>query len=351
MDYSYQIAWHLGENYPDWGAAPRGNLVRLDTAHQGEWLDSVVGPSVETGEPMVYHILKCELCICIHAWPLPDAAALATYYEALFYQQEKPDYLERYTADEAWWKQCVHEPLITQVESHWYQEFAIRPQWPHMLEVGAGPGMALAVGKDRGWKTFAIEPSPLCAAHLRAQGHRVYQGTLEGYQAALEGIPRTYHLLYLYEVLEHQPCPEDFLLRCYDLLAPGGMLVIAVPNDASPLQYAVCGKLRIPPYWWAPPQHLFYFSPKFLQLVVRRAGFTIRDMRGTYPMERFILEENQNYLGNDRIGRRVHQWRMQEELRVTKSGLWQERAHQYRTAMEAYRQGREIYCIAQKPWE
>ena len=67
----FQMEHHFSTDYGEWGSAPRGPLIRCDRAHQGELMDSVIGPDVTTGKPMVYHILRCELCIAIHAWPLP----------------------------------------------------------------------------------------------------------------------------------------------------------------------------------------------------------------------------------------------------------------------------------------
>lgn len=60
--YDFQLAWHDNPHtYPEWGSSPRGPLIRCDAAHQGELMDSVIGPDVVTGKPMVYHVVRCEL--------------------------------------------------------------------------------------------------------------------------------------------------------------------------------------------------------------------------------------------------------------------------------------------------
>jgi 2-polyprenyl-3-methyl-5-hydroxy-6-metoxy-1,4-benzoquinol methylase len=154
-------------------------------------------------------------------------------------------------------------------------------------------------------------------------------------------------VLYLYETLEHQPCPEEFLLLCADMLAPGGVLVVVVPNDYNPLQLQAQQQLGIPRWWLAPPQHLHYFTPKTLQLLVRRCGFRIADMRGTYPLEQHLLT-GENYIGNDMVGRKVHSARKAIELHAVGN------AEDWDTLMAKYRGnlvdriGREIVCIAQK---
>mgnify|MGYP001591419125 CR=1 FL=1 len=349
MTDDFQLSWHVDvDSYPEWGSAPRKPLVQLDFAHKGEWMESVIGPDVVTGKPMVYHILRCELCIAIHAWPLPEPAALATYYAEQFYQVEKPDYVERYQRDYVWWSTCVHEPLLRQCQEA-LSRTGLKDEVVRFLDIGAGPGIALDCAKQLGWQTWGIEPNIRLCVALEQRGHYMIVGTLEesglSCHGALDG--RGADILYAYEVFEHQPCPEDFLLRCYDLLEEGGLLVCVVPNDYSPIQLAAQAKLDLPSYWLAPPQHLWYFSPKTLQLLLRRTGFQILDMRGTFPIDKFLLEEGRNYIGDDAMGRRWHTFRMQDELYAVERGQWAQREQEYRFNL-TQRIGREIVCIARK---
>lgn len=312
--------------------------------HEGQVLATVVGPDPVTGAPMVYTVRDCIRCQVVHVMPLPSREALQDYYEREFYQHEKPDYIARYEEDRAWWETCVHGPLLRQAGD------ACGQVTPHLsiLDVGAGPGIALDVAAGDGWQTAAIEPSPVCAQRLRERGHWVYQGSVEGYHEAVKDMGRQYHMVYLYEVLEHQPHPEAFLRCCLDLLKPGGILVVCVPNDGSPLQEEVCKHLQCEPYWYAPPQHLTYFTGATLQRLLQRCGLSIVDIRGSYPLETHILA-GRNYLGNDTLGREVHRLRMQDELDVCAMGAWQNREESYRDNMQMRGWGREILCLARKP--
>lgn len=343
--FPFVLETHVGDDFPDWGAAPRGSLIRLDMAHAGELLEGVVGPDVETGKPRVYWVIKCELCLVIHAWPLPLPQALAHYYANQFYQAEKPDYVERYHRDAEWWKTCVHGPILAQC-SVMMSHAGYEKEQVHFLDIGAGPGIALDVAKERcGWTTSGIEPNAALCEQVSRRGHLMRQGTFEE-TTGLYRCPIA-HVLYTYEVLEHQPCPEDFLLRCYDLLEEGGLLVCTVPNDYNPLQLAAQKKLGLPSYWLAPPQHLFFWTPKTLQLCLRRAGFQILDMRGTFPMERFLLDGRCCYIGNDAVGRACHTERMAYELEAVRSGKWAQLEQGYRFNL-TQRVGREIVAIARK---
>lgn len=358
MQEDFQLAWHTGDDHPEWGSAPLRPLVAFDMAHRGEWLDSVIGPDPVTGTPRVYHIVRCELCIAIHVWPLPSAEALAQYYATTFYEKDKPDYLERTERDRPWWEACVWQPLLEQCVQA--TECGAEPtEQLRLLDIGCGPAVSLDVAAKMGMETYGIEPNALVADRARRLGHNIYDGTLdtcikedadsENYQEYVtyaSDVQRLFHIVTAYEVLEHQPEPENFLLRCYDLLRPSGILVVVVPNDYNPIQMAAQVNLGLAPWWLAPPQHLFHFSPKTLQLQIRRCGFTILDMRGTYPIDQALLH-GRNYIGNDTLGRQVHRERMVWELDMLAKGKWPQVEAQYRANLQQ-RIGREIVCIARK---
>ncbi len=347
MNDDFQLLQHYSDDWPEWGSAPRRPLIECDGAHKGELMDSVIGPDLMTREPMVHHVIRCELCILTHVWPLPNPEALAGYYTDQFYQLDKKEYVFRYEQDREWWEQCVHGPILSQCQ----QQLSLHHQAnARFLEIGSGPGIALDVASNRfGWHATGMEPNADLCLSLRQRGHFFFHGTLEDYMKFRTKFPEaveTWDILYLYEVLEHQPNPESFLLDCYELLNPGGLIVVCVPQDYSVLQMEAQHKLNLKPYWLAPPQHLNYFTPKTLQLLLRRCGFQILDARGTYPLEQFLLD-GRCYVGNYSLGRECHQERMKEELSDIASGKWAEREEVYRENLKK-RIGREMIFIARK---
>lgn len=348
MYHDFQLAHHDGSDWPEWSSAPRKPLVEFCGAHKGEWMDSVIGPDAVTGAPMIYHVVRCELCIATHVFPLPDAEALAHYYAHTFYQHDKPAYVERYERDREWWTECVYKPIFAICNS--VRHLPSDTTWPRFLDIGAGPGIALDIAQRCGYDTMGIEPNAWLCEALINRGHYMRQGVIDQFtdaQLRVVGEDRhVFDVIMAYEVLEHQPYPEEFLLRCYDLLEDGGLLIVAVPNDYNPLQLAACQQLHLSHYWLAPPQHLFYFTPKTLQLLLRRCGFTILTARATYPMERFLLD-GRNYVGNDELGRQCHAERMADELTAVHHGQWIQREQEYAANM-TQRVGRELLFIARK---
>jgi SAM-dependent methyltransferase len=330
--------------WPEWGADMPSYLPwhvwtsPTGAHHAGYLLDTVIGPSVETGQSMVYEVLRCEPCIAIHVTPLPDPAALATYYSARFYQEDKPSMLDQYLEDLPWWSQCVYQPLLQQCHDFLWQKNNIR-----FLDIGAGPCLSLDCGKAFGWHTYGIEPNNMMCQLGMANGHSMFLGTWE----TVDFPPSVFDIIGLYEVLEHQRCQESLLFYAWELLKPGGILYCVTPNDYSPIQYQAVSTLGCSRYWLAPPMHLFYNTPKMLQLCVRRCGFTIVDLYGTYPLDQALLE-GENYISHPALGREVHRRRMMDELVVAEQGRWQERRAEYRWNLAHHRVGREIVVIARK---
>lgn len=335
--------------WPDWGCAPPPHAHYAyeyrtgpdGDMHAGEVLATVTGRDPARPDTRrEYEVLRCHLCINIHVWPLPSAPALASYYAERFYENVHPDMVAHYEEDAAWWAACMHGPLLDTAVA------CLMPstKMPAILDIGAGPGLLLREAQRRGWATMAVEPSPTCAARLQSAGHAVWSGSLEDFMQSASRA--SYDIVTMWETLEHLPYPEKTLLMVADLLRPGGALAIVVPNDYTAAQLTARERFHLPPWWLAPPDHVNYFSPKTLQLLVRRCGFTQRHMRMTFPMiEHFLLGQGRNYVGNPALGRRCHHERVAHELALAQAGHWQEVEAEY-VANVATRTGREIVMVA-----
>jgi len=145
-----------------------------------------------------------------------------------------------------------------------------------LLDVGCGYGGFIALMLERGWDAEGVDPSPTVVNAALKKGRPVHLGTLAGMQAP-EG---TYDAVTMFYVLEHLPDPTGALKKAFDLLAPGGILLLRVPHTTpivrllSPLGFG--GALYDPPF------HLYDFSPAVLVEMLRRTGFA--DVR-TIPGE------------------------------------------------------------------
>src|SRR5438105_414530 len=98
-----------------------------------------------------------------------------------------------------------------------------------LLDVGCASGLFLSLAHRTGWQVTGVEPSEVlfrkAEAALKDIGE-VYCQTLEA-----ANLPAgSFDALTLWDVLEHVPDPLGFLQTCRDLLRPGGLLFLNIPN-------------------------------------------------------------------------------------------------------------------------
>lgn len=308
-------------------------------------MGAVVGESVTTpGKQVVYYILRCELCILTHIYPLPSEDALSAYYARCFYAGPASQEVTQHERDREWYETCCYGPVLTQCQDILATQGITHI--PKVLDIGAGSGVLLDTAQKHGMQTMGIEPDSVRCNDLAMKDHLVCAGTLQAHKRCVEKWQPG--ICILWETLEHVSCPESLLLDVYDLMKPGALLVISVPNDWSPLQLAACAKYGIEPWWIIPPIHTHYFTPKTAQLLVRRCGFSIRDLRGTYPLEETMVRPfGQCYIGQEWLWRAYTDEKIRDEMQSMKEGRWHEVEAQYRANI-AERIGRSILLIAQK---
>ena len=132
------------------------------------------------------------------------------------------------------------------------------------LDVGCGSGAGLAVARALGWRVSGIEVDEAAAQKARRFTDELYVGDVlrAPFAAASFDVVTAFH------VLEHVVDPVSVVRRMLDWLAPGGLLIVEVPN-AGGLGAALFGRA------WSGlelPRHLSHFTPETLERTVRKAG-------------------------------------------------------------------------------
>ena len=135
------------------------------------------------------------------------------------------------------------------------------------LDVGCATGMLLESMLSKGWRTKGVEICEESARHaIETRGLDVSVGSLE--EAALpSGSIQVAHFSHL---LEHVLEPRGFLTEVRRILDPRGYAVITTPNIAG-FQARLLGTR------WrsAIADHLYLFSPRTLEPLLRGVGFGI----------------------------------------------------------------------------
>jgi SAM-dependent methyltransferase len=199
-------------------------------------------------------VFRCVTCGFQFVYPTPTLDELARYYDQIYAVP-----LARYAGNRA--RNAGH---IADLE-RW------QPGCGRLLEVGASYGHSLAAAQARGWQVAGVELSPTAARYARAQfGLPVFTADLLDAPFAAG----SFDAAIMWHVLEHTHDPSAQVARLFDLLRPGGVLGLRVPNIAS-FGARVAGRLW---NWMCPPAHLWYFSPQTLPRLLTQHGFDILEI-------------------------------------------------------------------------
>jgi 2-polyprenyl-3-methyl-5-hydroxy-6-metoxy-1,4-benzoquinol methylase len=145
-----------------------------------------------------------------------------------------------------------------------------------LLDVGTGDGHFLDVAKSAGYTVTGTEVSIAGAEAARARGHQIFTGQL----GVLDLPERSFDIVTMWHVLEHAPNPGGVLTRVFQLLRPGGVLMIAVPNERMNLRRGAAPQGAGSPFGSGTFDegeeiHLTFFTPATLAGGLRRAGFEV----------------------------------------------------------------------------
>ncbi len=293
------------------------------------------GPLLD--EVQGFAVMDCRRCGFKHVHPRPTAEELRRIYRHEYYEQDKPCMIEHQAEDAPWWR------LVDDRRLEFLEREAPAAPCRSLLDVGCGTGRFLLRARERGWQVRGLEPSRRAAAHAREQGLAVEECFLDEYQADQTA---PFAAVTMHEVLEHIPDPGALVRRCVELLAPGGLLALSVPNDYSPLQ-GVLRDLGTRPWWVAPPHHLNFFDFASLRGLLERSGLAVLHEEGSFPMELFLLMGD-NYLDDPALGRLCHGKRKHLELALEQAGR-RDLLDGLGRALATAGLGRTIWMVGRKP--
>lgn len=213
---------------------------------------------------MRFRIVKCADCGDAYLSPRPTMEALGRFYPAGYWytEGEAPRGLvARVKAIEAAYRRAL---LMSEVK----RLTAIAPSGGRLLDVGCGSGDIVKLAGEAGLAAQGVEFAAEAVAYAReARGLDVRVGTLES--AAYPDA--AFDVVSLFHVLEHVPDPVATLAEARRVLAPGGAVVIQVPNFAS-AQSRLFGAR-----WHAveAPRHFHHFTPATLRRAVEASGLAV----------------------------------------------------------------------------
>lgn len=211
-------------------------------------------PSTDHFGAALADIVRCESCGHMQLERFPARAELLEAYQ----NAASDDYL-----DEEPGQRATAHRVLEVVERH--------VAGGRLLDLGSWVGFLLAEARDRGWHTSGVEPSAFASAYARDQlGLEVRTDDL--FTAELPA--HAFDAVVLGDVIEHLPRPDDALKHISKLLAPGGILVLTLPDAGSRVARVLGAR------WWSViPTHVQYFTRRSIRTLLQRRGFTTLELR------------------------------------------------------------------------
>jgi 2-polyprenyl-3-methyl-5-hydroxy-6-metoxy-1,4-benzoquinol methylase len=283
----------------DGGGADRGADVFAQVAPEGfeiiacpgcgEKLSSVVrqGKDWILNEPLTLTIVRCDSCGLHYLNPRPRMGQIDRYYSSAY-----PPYLSRgEDGDDA---RGVKGLALRQAYGAPHRRptgnqralaravLAVKPAesfgfgvpWHgqgRLLDFGCGGGKFIRRMHAVGWDVTGIDFSEKAVQAVRDAGLNALQGTLPH----AELTPGSFDVITMRHALEHVPDPRAVLRAARELLAPGGRLVIQVPNFAGwDVEYFGDAAIALDL-----PIHLTHFTPPTLRAMLEREDLRVLSTR------------------------------------------------------------------------
>jgi 2-polyprenyl-3-methyl-5-hydroxy-6-metoxy-1,4-benzoquinol methylase len=214
-----------------------------------------------------FSVLRCPDCGLGRTWPSVPASEVGSWYPETYYGKENVrfnPFFEKLTHLFQWRRAGVLHNRV--------------PRGP-VLDVGCGRGFLLNFMRDLGYEPHGIELSETAAWHAR---NRLKIDVMAGDFLTMPHQQERFHCLVFWHTLEHFAQPVEAIARARELLKPGGLLAIAVPNSES-LQARLFGR-----YWFHldVPRHYWHFGTKSLEQLLTRNRFRV------VQMDHFCFEQN-----------------------------------------------------------
>ncbi|MFM8274188.1 MAG: class I SAM-dependent methyltransferase [Gemmata sp.] len=230
-------------------------------------------PVLEAADPLpppstglVFAVVTCAGCGLSYTNPRPSARSIGTFYPADYSPHRMAPDARRRRAARPFWARLSGRPCA--------ERRGVLP-WPgpgRLLDFGCGSGGYLKTMADRGWRVTGLDACARAVDQVReVHGLPALVGTLP--HADLQ--PGSFDVITMWHSLEHAHLPLDVLRAAFELLVPGGKLIVATPNLAS-VPYRVFGR-----NWFGLdlPRHLTHFTPKTLGAILTAAGFRADPVR------------------------------------------------------------------------
>ena len=213
---------------------------------------------------------RCEACNFEYVAPRPTPQETAGFYDIGGYYTQgnfgqpppvpTPGFLSRLRNHLAW-RVDRSDDLIAVIARR-------LPRGAQVVDIGSGDGSQLVLLSQRGFRMTGVERDTKSIS-LQGEHTQVFEGTAEALPAQL---PRgSFDAVMFKQVLEHLVDPVGALRNAAQLLAPGGVMFVEVPNNES----AIAQQSGLSWEHMDVPRHVNFFTQDTLQATATAAGLAV----------------------------------------------------------------------------
>jgi len=232
--------------------------------------DSDTAKPVGVGEDFEYRTsadvfvaMQCETCGLVYLNPRPNISEFETIYPSNYHAFD-------FSAADFGIVYKIRSRLEANRVLSWCKNL---PDDAKILDVGCGDGFHLNLLKKYGNKTWQLEGIDVdrrAAEMAEKSGLKVHIGTVE----SLNLPKNSYDFAFMVQTIEHVAHPEKVLSAVFEILKPGGKLVVVTDNTDS-----FDFKFFKNSYWggYHFPRHWNLFNRKSLTKLAEKVDFKVFD--------------------------------------------------------------------------
>ncbi len=220
------------------------------------------------GSSLRFKVVQCRNCGLCFTNPRPSPASLGRFYPPEYNPHEGCGLTER---------QRQRARARAKMPAFWRAKNPFRRGIPldggsRLLDFGCGQGAFLELMYLQGWQVTGLD---MCAEVVQRIRRELDLPALVGTLPHPELSPAQFDVVTMWQSLEHVQRPLATLQHAYDLLVPGGKLLVNVPN----IQSGAFGWFGSAWFNLELPIHLTHFSPQTLRQMAQRAGFRVQRLQ------------------------------------------------------------------------
>lgn len=215
---------------------------------------------IKVNEAGSYPIRKCPSCGSAFVWPRPRREEIDAIYLGSRYKN--------FTIEEFRELERTYYPAAAMDASRLIGRCRRLAEGPRLMDVGAGFGEFSKAARDAGFDVTACEPNANSRRIFKeVAGFEPMPDMFDGDLAAR--FRGRFDVVLASHILEHVSDPAVFAADVGAILAPGGIIAVAVPHFGSLLSRLQGTK----DMFICPPEHLTFFSRRGLLRLFERFGF------------------------------------------------------------------------------